>query len=195
MSSISNPAAFSPVAKGRPAKTGTDYLIVPGAMFDAAGGQIALTVDRVWYQPLVVVTDVILANLFVDVQIAAGGGLLARLGIYRANKNWQPTELVIDIGTIPIDGVTVVSIAVTEILGPGRYLIALTANGTATMGAYRAMSEFGILRTLGGSPILRALSVGRAYAALPDPGEAWDTTSSINSGGFQNFAILDIGTP
>lgn len=190
MDGIHNPKVL--IAEGRAAFGATDLLVVPGVNCHAMSTQ-SMTLNRVWYQPFFVKTTITLANLVIEVTALAVAGN-ARLGIYRADRDLQPGALVEDVGVVSIAANAVVTIATTQMLAPDRYLIAYTADGTATLRVIRGSFPSMPLNSLGATPIVNTVSVAKAYAVYADPGTVWDTVQNSNVG-FQLFCALDVGAP
>lgn len=187
---VNNPGPM-PIAEGRPAASGTNSLSVPGVAF-AGHSTKTMTVDRVWYQPMRTATKIVLANLWVRVTGALG--TLARLGIYEADTDLQPGALVVDIGTIPTNGIAVVTLATTQSLGPGNYLIACTCNSSPTFGVNLGAFPTGMDQAMGDTDLIVALSVAKAYGVLSDPGTAWDTQGKASTP-YHYFVLCEVGTP
>ena len=165
-------------AEGRAKSATVTYLSVPGVETSTVTAQ-GITADRLYYMPMCVTSTISLDQLVVEVTIAGAGGTVARLGIYNADTDWQPTSLVEDSGltaTVPLDAAAVTEISIGQTLTAGRYLLAYVGNGGPALRIVKGGSRYaGYLNTLGATPFVEQLYVAFAYAALPDPGTAWDT--------------------
>ena len=132
-----------------------------------------------------------------EVTTAGVASSVARLGIYNADADWQPTTLVVDAGTVAVDstGVKTITLSPVVTLAPGKYLLALLSNGAPTLrGAFVYSNYVGYSSTLGGSAMTISLSVSQAYGALPDPGTDWtDTVATANP--FRYFVFVRVQTP
>lgn len=121
--------------------------------------------------PFLVARDVTLDRLRINITVAGAGGTLARLGIYADDGTIRPGNLVLDAGTVAVDAVAEVEIAIAQALTPGLYWLALLSDGIPTLGAFSiAWSPFqriGSNYNMGGR-----YTVAQAFGALPDPAPA-----------------------
>lgn len=184
------------IAEGRPKSATETALKVPGMAF-AGVVSAALALDRVHYNPIKVETPITINQVTIEVTTAAAAGKKCLVGIYKADKNWQPTSLVVASAAIAIDSVAVVNTAITAtVLAPGRYLIAITLQATATFRQMRYSTlPFGCNPSFGGTPVLKTLYVGKTYAALANPGTAWDTTGYDAGDNPTQPVLLNVSVP
>jgi hypothetical protein len=139
--------------------------------------------DIIFYFPVKVDTPITIDQLVIEVTQVAAAGSKARLGIYKADINWQPTSLVVDAGEVAIDDTAVVAATVNVTLPEGRYLLAYTANDLAGLRAsYAAQILIGFVPTLGEPAVICYITVAKTYAALSDPGIPWDTVEGAEVG-------------
>ena len=183
------------IPDGRGKMGATYYLSLPGitAYTDSS---YPLTLNRINYTPYYVRTPITVDQVVIEVTVAAGAGEKCRIGIYEADINWQPGALVVASAEIAIDAVAVVTTAIAAtILQEGRYLIAITCEGSITVRSMITTSPFvGFQPTLGGLPCLNAVYIAAAYAALPDPGTPW-ITISVSSTPHAHYVWLRVLTP
>lgn len=170
------------VAEGRGYYNTTTLLSLPGAR-GVSDSTKAINANKVFYAPIIVTTPIVIDQVVLEVTVAAGAGEKARVGIYAADINWQPGALQVASAEIAIDAIAVVTTDITETtLQEGRYLIALTVEGNATFTTMKTtLDVIGYKTTLGGTPCRDSVYVNKAYAALADPGTAWDSVTSSSN--------------
>lgn len=140
-----------------------------------------------YYHPWVVLHRIVVTALYARVATAGTAGATARLSIYKADVDWQPTLLLKDAGTIAVDSTNIKSITGLSVaLGPGLYLARLHADASATQPiytSYRGSPYTGSVMIDAGTTIVFAqeMSVGVAYAAAESPGTDWDSNSTGTS--------------
>lgn len=83
--------------------------------------------------PIIVPQMVTVTSIGIEVATAGGAGSLMRLAIY-TNRDTYPDELVIDAGTVAVDGTGYQSIVISQVLKAGPYWTAC-ANKTVTTSA------------------------------------------------------------
>lgn len=184
------------IAQGREASAGTTFLALPGCIIFNTTTQV-LTNGRIYYQPIEVFTQITIDQLNIEVTGAGGAGTVAHLYIYDMNTSRQPVARVLDAGTVLVDGLGVKTASVSQILAPGRYIMALISNSTATLRAWRAsMLTTGVVPAMGANSIATDLRVdlGAGVTTIPDPGTNW-TAQNLGSGGLSYLIIPRISVP
>lgn len=162
-----------PVGPGRIQASGIDGWLLPGVI-PVSAAALALTVSRTYYMPILVETETAVTAINANVTSQGAGGTEARVGIYEADADWQPGALVVE-GMIAIDSTGEKTVAVTETLAPGRYLLAINANGSASFQMIRG-NVAGLISNDITAPMVSAIYVPAVgLAALPDPGTVWTT--------------------
>lgn len=170
------------VAEGRPYFNTTHRLIVPGVVFTGAARTAEWAANRILYWPIVVKTPITLDQLVIEVTTQAASGKKALLCIYKADTDWQPTDLVLTGIEVAIDAVAVVTGAYAETLQEGRYLLTFQCDAAVTLRYYDGMLPgTGLLVTLGATVLGYSFHVDKTYAAYTDPGTAWDTISALST--------------
>lgn len=164
------------IPEGRAASAAVTLLSEPGVVIWGTLAQ-AYAVDTIYHFPLYVRTPITVDQVTFEITVAGGAGTTCRIGIYAADLNWQPLALKVASAQLAIDAVGVVNGALAAtVLQEGRYLIAfhLGANVSCQTARYVSWPCF-FNPVFSGSPIVMALTKATAYAALADPGVAWDT--------------------
>src|SRR5690606_29728669 len=115
------------VGEGR-IKTATEepYLLPGVNVVNARGTNRYTTVGAIRYYPIVVREALQITGVVAEIT-DTGSGRLARIGIYEADFDLQPTALVGE-GEVDCSTAGIKSVAVAETLPPGRYLLAMRHN-------------------------------------------------------------------
>lgn len=182
---------------GRP-KTATPVTMytVPGVPIMNVATRL-LGGSRLHYSPFFVANDITVDRIGTEVSSAAAAGNTVRLGIYKANTDWQPGALVVDAGTVATDSTGYKELTINETLTPGIYLFAVhTSTAGATHRAYRgAVPGGGIdVGQSAGNALIVQVWVNTAIAALPDPGTAYTVLNGANLG-WEYYTYMRISTP
>jgi len=169
------------VPEGRPnwvpGTAGNPNISIPGVEASAVT-TAAIVANTIIYQPFLVVTAITLDQLICEITTGVAGN--ARMGIYNADRNWQPTSLVVDGGQFATGVAAVITLAINVTLQPGRYLFTLHSNVDPTFRIVRGGSRYsGYRLTLSANPFPIFFRVAQAYGALPDPGIAWDNVGYV----------------
>lgn len=101
-------------------------------LFNGAATTLALGTNA-YLVPILVPQPVTVTSIGIEVSGAGGAGSLNRLAIYDDYLT-RPDELVIDAGTVAVDGVAYQSVVISQVLQAGVYWLGL-ANKTVTSGA------------------------------------------------------------
>lgn len=183
------------IAEGRAKVGGVAQYSIPGVQLRGIATK-GLAANRILYMPIIVTTPITLDQLAVEITTAAASGKVARLAIYNADVDWQPTSKVLDAGTIAVDpgapGIVTASIAVT--LAAGRYLLAIISDGTPTLRSFQAGAPLGLLAALGTSAIPFQAFIAGSGTTLPDPGTAWTTLSGAGAS-FDYVVVCRVSAP
>lgn len=167
----------SPIPPGRLRASGTNYLSLPGVNISSVG-TVAQAANFVRYFPIKLETVMAFDQLVCEVTGAGAGGTTARMGIYHRDKDWVPGDLIVDGGTVAVDGTGVKTASISVILGPGRYYLCWNTDGTPTVRSVRGFPPNGhLLPTLGASPIVISLRGTQTYGAFPATGTVIDSVS------------------
>lgn len=165
----------------------TIYYSIPGNQA-ATVATSAITANVVRYAPFLVKTPITLDQLSIEVTAAGAASTTARLGIYNADTDWQPTSLVVDAGTVAVDSTGVKTASISQSLSPGRYLLAFNSDGAPTVRIVRGGAHLlGYDPALNTTPFVTNIRVTQAYAVFPSPGTAWTT---ITAGATPNITSI-----
>lgn len=171
------------IPEGRGYYNTTTLLSLPGAIALTWSAK-AYAKNNVYYFPIHVRTPITIDQVTFEVTVAGGAGKKARIAIYAADTNWQPGAQSVASAELAIDAVAVVNGALTDTeLREGRYLIALTLEDNTTLrGIWYGGQMLGWSPTLGADADPQRIYVSKTYAALADPGTAWDTIGTSATG-------------
>ena len=162
--------------------TPTVYFTIPGWHITAVGTfQPGLDTDH--YQPIFTDEPLIVDRIALEVSTAGTAASTLRFGLYRADKDFQPTGAPLtDSGTIAADSIAVKTFTPTTplYLRRGRYLGVYNHNA-ATAPILRTytggFAPVGIPQAMGAGSVNFRWSGARAYAAFPTPGTLWASAS------------------
>lgn len=186
-----NDAPFFPIAEGRPKSTGETLLMLPG-ITPVSQSTKTLVANTLYFEPIEVTTPITIDAIVCEVSTGAAGA--ARLGIYNADTNWQPTTLVVDGSTIDTTAAAVKTRAITaRALPPGRYLLAYVSDATPVLRSVKSGTFTGSCPTLGASALPINWNINFAYAALP-ASTSWDTVT-YSTTPFSHAMFLSVVTP
>lgn len=175
----------------------TVYYSVPGVAL-VSQGTLALTSPADYFFPMFIATTVTFDQLAAEVTTAAvASGVTFRMGLYKADTNWQPTSLVTDSGAIGATsaGIRTFTPGTPIVLPPGRYVGVIAASSTPTMRTVLGtVAGAAYLDTLGSSLIISQFRNARAFAAFPDPGTSWSAVTNAATNPV-NMVFLRISTP
>jgi hypothetical protein len=201
MSSISNPPTVStPPAEGRAFPSGgTKAYVLPGVDCYSVGTNVPSS-NQIRYQPFFVASTIVIDQLALEVVTGAASGTNARLAIYNADTNWQPTSLVVDGGDIAVTiaaGTGVKTVSVSATLTAGRYLLAINTDSNATFRNWVGGVRYGqFLAGLGASSFNDLWFVSSTYGAFASTGVAWTGTNGASTpAGMRYYGVLRVSTP
>jgi len=167
---------------------------IPGVEISGVGTS-GLTANRLYYYPIYVATPITLDRIAIEVTTAGAAATKARLGIYNANVNWQPTTLVLDAGTVAVDTTGLKAITISQTLPAGRYLLCLVSNGAPAVRDLKGGNRYiGYRDTITSTPFIASMYVSFTFGPLPATGILWDTIA-IGSTPFMNMVFVRILTP
>ena len=159
-------------------------------VFYATISSATLTGAITRYFPFTVVRSATLVSVKINVQSAGTAGHVTRAGIYAASSVWQPGTLIRDYGEVASDSGGIKSFTMPgtpDVLGRGRYLIGWRMPTAATHPTLRTLPyqclQFPSYEITGNVHTI-GLAKTEAYAAFPNPGNAWDTRSTSNAPNF-----------
>ena len=188
------PGQIPDLPEGRPRSATATVLSIPGVeTYTLVGAGIAA--NRLYHEPFYVTTPITIDQMVIDVTVAGAGGTRARLGVYTADKDWQPVNLVLDAGTVPVDAVALQTLAVTQNFSTGRYLKVLVSDGAPALRHVTGGSRYmGFNPVLGANAYVTQLYRAFAYATLPSPPSPWDTIVYASTG-FLHKIFFQVNSP
>lgn len=144
-------------------RTGEYHFGIP---FYSTTGQ-ALSANYIYASLFIVARDMTVDRVAVNVSAAGSSGKKAYLGIYNVGTNLYPGTLLLDAGTVDIDGTGVQAITINQSLPKGIYFVAiLPEDGVSIKVVYPSSTHLGVsatdLLTYRGN-----WSLAQAYGALP----------------------------
>lgn len=152
---------------------------VPGVPGVSIGTKTLGSINNDYYMPVYVASPIIVDQLADEVTSAVVGN--HRIGLYRADKNWQPIGAPLaDSGDISSNAVQVNTYTPGSAiyLARGRYLTVINCSSNApslrSLGGSPIQGS-SLLSTLGTTAVAAGFFVSRTYAAFPNPGTAWTT--------------------
>jgi hypothetical protein len=177
------------VAEGRfKDSSGTVHYGVPGIELNTTNSTVTRTAAKLYYEPMFVSTPITLDQLLIRVQTAGAAGNVARLGIYAADTDWQPSSLVVDAGAVAVDTTGVKSVTISQALAAGRYLLTYISDGAPIIYCNAASLRFHPLwAPSGNQDYVTDFTAARAYGALPTTPAAW---AAANGGGAFKHAVF-----
>lgn len=167
------------IVEGRAKRAAETYYVVPGCTLTSVATS-TLSSNFDCFSPWQTSSPIVVDQLAFEVTTLQSGN--ARVGFYRADRDWQPIGAPLaDSGDISTNttGVKTYTPGTPIAVRPGRYLSVITNNAAAT---FRQFIGGGggsnpLDSALGSSPFVRRFFLSRSYAAFPTPSAAWDTES------------------
>lgn len=177
----------------------TAFLGVPGAGFTSTGGGDFVTANDIYYEPYNVSQAITVNQLSFLVTSAGAAGNACRVGIYEADNEFQPTDLVIDAGQVINDTTGWKHVSVNVVLAAGNYVNAIICNSSPALGDHAAHTYLSGLvssATTSSSRFVRnirdANPPGTPYSSgFSDPSNApFDTVNLGNEGSFVHYVLM-----
>lgn len=183
------------IPEGRGYYGTTTLLSVPGC-FGVGMSTQGLVANRIYYFPIHVRTPITIDQVTIEVTTEGSAGEKCKIAIYAVDSGWQPLARLVASADIAIEAQAVIDTAITETtLQEGNNLVACTVEGNVTLRTLKyGLPLMGFVPTLGASSQLRGFYVAASYAALPDPGTAWDTPDATTES-IKPFVFLRVKTP
>ena len=171
------------------------HYIVPGVNLHKTS-TVVYGANRLRYEPVLVRDGPVLIDELAFEVVTEAAGQTARVGIYTADIDWQPVDLVWGSGEIDITstGRKTASIASGSgvQLWPGRYLKVFIQGGGSKVVVLRSWHGgnelMGVSGNVGASSLVRSISDFTTYGALPDAGETW-ADQDTSADGFAHVVL------
>lgn len=179
---------------GRPKQGSTVYFMKPGVEFSTVSTR-ALTANQIRYEPFLVRSPITIDAFIFEVSTAVASSNV-RVAIYNADKDWQPTSLVIDAGNTSSATTGVKTVTITSTALPaGRYVAASWSGHAPTLRCFRGGAHLtGVNTTLGTTPFIALLSVTSTFGTYPSTGTAW-TGVTASATPFDHSILFRITVP
>jgi len=107
--------------------------------------------NEVYYSPLVVNVEGTFQAIGTNVTAGGGAGATLRFGIYADNGSGSPGRLLLDSGPVAATGTGAISEAISQVLLPGVYWLAVVAQGSASTPTIEAL--------YGGNPLVGMINL------------------------------------
>lgn len=166
---------------GRGKEATITCLTIPGIV--SVSGQTLLRLhNTIFYEPILVMTPITIDQVVIEVSIGQTGGLI-QLGIYKADIDWQPTELIVDIGPIDASSAGIKIVSIDLKLEAGRYLNAYNNNvsGINCRCIRGGANLIGFSPTLGINMFISSIYVSSVFGNMPSPPLKWNTTTKSDA--------------
>lgn len=174
---------------------GTPNWSIPGVVPISTSTNVTAA-NFLFYAPILVLSQISVDQLACEVTTSSAGWL-ARIGIYNADSDWQPTSLIVDSGDLDCSSNGVKTASISQTLSPGRYLSVMTNNnsGIGFRRIHGGNNLSGLLPALGASPFITRGAVARSYAALPGTGTAYTAQNNSSTPGVEHYVFYRVSTP
>lgn len=170
----------------------TNYIGIPGVNFTQSGGAF-LVANDIYLEMWQTFESITINRVSFEVTSAGNPGDACRIGLYEADINWQPGDLVADWGQIVNDSTGWKHATVSTVVTPGNYLTATLCNTGPALRGYTGKTYFSGLvdsTTTSSTRFVNTVRVsaptaGQYAGGYVDPGDAWDTVdlaATINPG-------------
>lgn len=157
---------------------GTNFYQIPGLLPSGSGTTWIPGAHITHHTPWYIMEECTLSEVIVSVNTGGAGGV--RVAIYNADANWQPSTLVLDLGTISCATAGLKSYTgLSTVLLPGRYMALLNVT-TATTPSFKGMQGYMFPGTLYQN---KALDASMLVANLIR------TTENLGGGAFPSTAL------
>ena len=140
----------------------------------SSGVNYTIAANRLYAVPFLVGRALTVDRIAIFLVTAGAAGKKARLGIYKDGTNMYPGTLVLDAGTVDVDGAgsTLLAITISQALTKGLHWLVLVSDGAPVVGGMYVAAAGQHLLT-GVQTNLSSYNgcwyVAFTYAALPDP--------------------------
>lgn len=190
--SVKDLAAATSV-KVRPAQSATERSWGnPGVTFLASGSNVSRSQNFTYYEPFVVDTPLELNEVALEVTTAGAASSVISLALLNADLDWQPSSLLVALGTVSAVGNGVKSITgLTQAVPAGRYLWGYRTNSSSVVSQRQFLGMLpglGIRSTFGATPNLTNMFVAETYSATWTSPTDWDSVTYAS--GYFHYAIL-----
>jgi hypothetical protein len=172
--------------------------VLPGVVPQLCEGNVTIGNGAIRYYPIWVASTIVFDTLHFQISSFTSNKDY-RVGVYVADKNWQPKNLIYGSGIITATavGAYTATPASPIALPRGMYLLAIrgSTTGAANNGAVQGFVP-GITPVINsdtasqGMAWYRDFSVSEAMAAFADPGTPWDATNKDVSDSHARYTVF-----
>jgi hypothetical protein len=175
---------------------------LPGVMYDALANAFALTANTIRYMPFRIPDGTTLAvdRIWFEVTTLQAGSN-ARIGVWAADINWQPTGAPLIDATTTTATTGAKNITVSATLTAGRYIAGIVSDANISCRAGIARVSWGsdhsgtAVAAGGSSQMITNRRVALTYpGTMPTPGPAWTATDTSATNTAGDLLILLRGT-
>lgn len=160
---------------------GAELYVIPGVWQASTSTTLGMAADRIYYSPFIVDRSIRVTAMRGEVTVAVASSLI-RFGIVRMDNTGQPTERILDAGTIDGGSATVQTITgLSTILTPGHYASVIMTSAAVTMRAVTTVAPH-LIAAWGGSLLPSTYQAVAAFGALPATPPLWTTNAGSSSG-------------
>jgi hypothetical protein len=155
-----------------------------------SGGQTInfLGASTAYYQPVLVEKQITITSMMVRVSTAGTAGAQGRISIYEAGDDFQPGDLVSDVGLVTVDSTGDKALtSLSVVLSPGVYLFRYQTDASATRPQFTGHRGFiarGTIPLNNTDQYRFTAEVARTFGAAEDPGTAFGASGGTSSGFF-----------
>lgn len=163
---------------------------VPGVVWNSQF-EASPIVNKRTYHPFLINDPIKVCGLVSQVTVGNTG--TCRLGIYAADINWQPQELLVDAGEFKTNKAGVVEKKIdTLLLNPGRYVVSFAVSENVVFKVFKGQLSFGTTFELADSiDFVDSIGIAnKGTGPLGNPGDPWDITSVSSQIGMQYYTML-----
>ncbi len=167
-----------------------------GPSVSSTGIAAAMVANRLYMTRLISPAALAVSELGIRVATAGAAGTLARLGIYHAQADGMPGDLLVDAGAVPTDAIAYVSVAINQSLAAGTvYWLAAIFSGAPTVAGFNNHASQGPFLGFDAASTSNIGRVGfyrtRTYGAL-DASEAGQSASYLAASVNMPFVYFDV---
>jgi hypothetical protein len=164
---------------------------IPGVTLLASGSAFSRSKDFTYYEPFFLDKSTTLNEVGMEVTTAGAASSVITTAILNADADWQPTTLVLDLGTVSAVGTGMKSYTgLSTVMPAGRYLFGMRHNSTSVVSFRQLlgmMPGLGIRSTFSATPNPTNMFKSETYSTSWTSPTDWD--SNTFASGYFHHAI------